>query len=244
MGSSSMPSMIERRPRAPVLRSIALQAMAPSASSAKVRSMLSISNSRWYCLTRAFFGSSRMRLSVGSSRSPRVATTGRRPTNSGIRPYFNRSSGSTSRKISPVLRSSGPATMAPKPIEVERPRAEMIFSRPPKAPPHTNRMLVVSICKKRVVKKDMDEHQQRIERLDRFQEPDRRDGVDGYDLDHPGLSGREVDRAVNIDPIATARLFDRELLLFWCPAAGRPRRMGRMHRVREQHGLVVAQGIQ
>ena len=96
----------------------------------------------------------------------------------------------------------------------------------------------------RVVKKDMDERQQRIERLDRFQEPDRRDGVDGYDLDHPGLSGREVDRAVNIDPIAPARLFDRELLLFWCPAAGRPRRMGRMHRVRKQHGLVVAQGIQ
>jgi hypothetical protein len=32
--------------------------------------------------------------------------------------------------------------------------------------------------------------------------------------------------------------------LFWCPAAGRPRRMGRMNRVREQHGLVVAQGIQ
>jgi hypothetical protein len=31
----------------------------------------------------------------------------------------------------------------------------------------------------RVVKKDMDERQQRIERLDRFQEPDRRDGVRG-----------------------------------------------------------------
>jgi hypothetical protein len=59
----------------------------------------------------------------------------------------------------------------------------------------------------------MDERQQRIERLDRFQEPDRRHGVDSYDLDHPSLSGREVDRAVNIDPIAPARLFDRELLL-------------------------------
>jgi hypothetical protein len=56
----------------------------------------------------------------------------------------------------------------------------------------------------------------------------------GDDLDHPGLSGREVDRAVDIDPIAPARLFDCELLLFWCPAAGRPRRMGRMHRVRER----------
>ena len=65
----------------------------------------------------------------------------------------------------------------------------------------------------RVVEKDMDERQHRIERRDRFQEPDRRDGVDGYDLDHPGLAGREIDRAVNIDPLAPARLFDRELLL-------------------------------
>ena len=96
----------------------------------------------------------------------------------------------------------------------------------------------------RVVEKDMDERQHRIERRDQFQEPDRRDGVDGYDLDHPGLAGREIDRAVNIDPLAPARLFDRELLLSWCPAAGRPRRMGRMHRVREQHGFVVGQGIQ
>src|SRR5665811_630616 len=80
----------------------------------------------------------------------------------------------------------------------------------------------------RVVKKDMDEHQQRIERLDRFQEPDRRDGVDGYDLDHPGLSGREVDRAVNIDPLAPARLLDRELLLARRPAAGGPRSMSWM----------------
>src|SRR6202161_4610015 len=101
-----------------------------------------------------------------------------------------------------------------------------------------------SVVIARVVKKDMDERQQRIERLDRFQEPDRRDGVDSYDLDHPSLSGREVDRAVNIDPIAPARLFDRELLLFWRPAAGRPRRMGRMTRPRAQHALVLAQGIQ
>ena len=55
----------------------------------------------------------------------------------------------------------------------------------------------------------------------RFQESDGRVGVDGYDLEHPGLAGREVDRAVNIDPLAPARLFDSELLLFWCPATGR-----------------------
>jgi hypothetical protein len=31
---------------------------------------LSISNNRWYCLTSAFFGSTKMRLSVGSSTPP------------------------------------------------------------------------------------------------------------------------------------------------------------------------------
>src|SRR6516225_2555089 len=53
MVSSRIPSMIERRPRAPVLRSMALRAMAPSASSTSVRSIDSISNSRWYCFTSA-----------------------------------------------------------------------------------------------------------------------------------------------------------------------------------------------
>src|SRR6516225_9956967 len=147
MVSSRIASRIERNPRAPVLRSIALRATAPSASSAKVSSMFSISNSRWYCLTSAFFGSVRIFFSEVSSRSSSVATTGRRPTNSGIRPYLSRSSGSTWRKIPPVQRSSGASTCAPKPIEVERPRAEMIFSRPEKAPPQMNRMLVVSTCR-------------------------------------------------------------------------------------------------
>src|SRR5919109_182742 len=76
-----------------------------------------------------------MSMSAGSSRSSSVATTGRRPTNSGIRPNFSRSSGSTSFSTSPVLRSSGPRTSAPKPIEEPLPRAEMIFSSPAKAPP-------------------------------------------------------------------------------------------------------------
>ena len=46
-----------------------------------------------------------------------------------------------------VPRSSGAITWAPKPIELDRPRAEMIFSSPVKAPPHTNRILVVSTCR-------------------------------------------------------------------------------------------------
>ena len=96
----------------------------------------------------------------------------------------------------------------------------------------------------RVVEKDMDEHEHRIERLDRFQDTDRRGGVDGFGLDHPGLAGLQIDRAVNVDAPAPARLLDRELLLARRPAAGGPRGMGWMHRVGEQHRFVVRQGIQ
>src|SRR5712691_5429049 len=92
--------------------------------------------------------------------------------------------------------------------------------------------------------KDMDEHEHRIERLDRLQETDGRGGADGFDLDHPGLAGLQIDRAVNVDALTPTRLLDRELLLARRPAAGGPRGMGWMDRVREQHGFVVAQGIQ
>ncbi len=96
----------------------------------------------------------------------------------------------------------------------------------------------------RIVEKDMDEHEHRIERLDRFQKLYRRGGVNGQGLDHPGLAGLQIDRAVNVDALTPARLFDCELLLARRPAAGGPRGMGWMHRVREHHGFVVHQGIQ
>src|SRR5450756_454711 len=96
----------------------------------------------------------------------------------------------------------------------------------------------------RVVQENMDERQHRIERLDRLEQPDRRCGVDGQGLDHPGLTGLQIDRAVNVDALTPARLLDRELLLAGRPAAGGPRGMGWMYRVREQHGFVVRQGIQ
>src|SRR5450830_263340 len=50
----------------------------------------------------------------------------------------------------------------------------------------------------RVVQENMDERQHRIERLDRLQQPDRRGGVDGQGLDHPGLPSLQVDRAVSL----------------------------------------------
>ena len=91
---------------------------------------------------------------------------------------------------------------------------------------------------------NMDERQHRIERLDRLQQPDRRGSVDGQGLDDPGLPGLQVDRAVNVDALTPARLLDRELLSARRPAADRSRRIGRMHGVRKERGLVVAQGIQ
>src|ERR1035437_1426157 len=95
----------------------------------------------------------------------------------------------------------------------------------------------------RIVEKNMDERQHRIERLDRFEQPDRRGGVDGQRLNHPGLPGLQVDRAMDVDALASAGLLDRQVVLFGRPAADRLCGMGRMHSIREQHGLVVAQGI-
>src|SRR5665811_1030716 len=49
---------------------------------------------------------------------------------------------------------------------------------------------------------------------------------------------------MDVDALAPTRLLDREILLARRPATGGPRRMGRMNRVGEQHGLVVGQRIQ
>ena len=63
----------------------------------------SISNSFWNCLTRLFFGFVRMSISASSFSSCKVAMTGKRPMNSGIRPNFSRSSGCTCASSSPSL---------------------------------------------------------------------------------------------------------------------------------------------
>ena len=75
----------------------------------------------------------------------------------------------------------------------------------------------------RIVEKNMDEREHRIERLDRFQKPDRRGGVDGRGLDHLGLPGLQIDRAVNVDALTPARLLDRELAWLGATAADGPR---------------------
>src|SRR5450631_4280277 len=69
-----------------------------------------------------------------------------------------------------------------------------LYSPPRLSEPFPHDLRVMIAC---VVEKDMDEDQHRIERLDRFQKPDRRGGVDGFDLDHSGLTGLEIDRAMD-----------------------------------------------
>src|SRR5271168_5417582 len=57
------------------------------------------------------------------------------------------------------------------------------------------------------------------------------------------LAALQIDRAVDVDALAPARLLDSELLFLGRPAAHGPRRMGRMHRVHEHRDFVVAHGI-
>ena len=146
--SSKTDSKIERKPRAPVLRSVALRAIALKASSRKSISTSSISKSLAYCLVYAFLGSVNIRTSASSSSSSRVASTGNRPTNSGIKPYRTRSSGSTVLRVSPrffLLLSE--TTVAPKPIPLLAERSRMTLSSPAKAPPQMNKILEVSTCR-------------------------------------------------------------------------------------------------
>ena len=75
--------MIERRPRAPVLRSMALRAIVPRASSAQREIDRFHLEQALILLDQRVLGWVRMSFSDGSSRSSSVATTGSRPTNSG-----------------------------------------------------------------------------------------------------------------------------------------------------------------
>jgi hypothetical protein len=50
-----------------------------------------------------------------------------------------------------------------------------------------------------------------------------------HHLDHPGFASLEINRAVDVQAVATAGLFDRDWRVLWCSA---PHRTYRMRRVR------------
>ena len=134
-----------RRPRAPVLRSMARSAIASSASCSNSSSTPSSSNSFLYCLTSEFFGSVRMATSVSLSSAVSVAMTGRRPTSSGIRPNLTRSCGVIWESSTSCSSSVLSLICAPKPSEDCATRLSMAFWMPSKAPPQIKRILEVSI---------------------------------------------------------------------------------------------------
>ena len=151
LGSSNivsirMSSIIDLKPLAPVFLLIACLAISISASSLKVKSTLSISNKCLYWLTKAFFGSLRILTKACSSSSCRFEITGSLPTNSGIKPYFTRSSGSRLSTEDDIDWTFDVLlTSAAKPIPILLFRWSITLSRPEKAPPQINNMFDVSI---------------------------------------------------------------------------------------------------
>lgn len=73
---------MDRRPRAPVCRSMANRAMALRASSVNSNVTLSIDRSALYWWSNAFFGSVKILTNISTSRLWNGTNTGKRPTNS------------------------------------------------------------------------------------------------------------------------------------------------------------------
>ena len=143
--SSITASMMARSPRAPVLRSNALSAIASIALSSNSNPTPSSSRSLVYCLIREFFGSFKIRINASRSSESKDTVIGTRPINSGISPNFTKSCGSARLNASPTLMSDFDFTSALNPIAEASIRASTIFSRPSNAPPQINRIFVVSI---------------------------------------------------------------------------------------------------
>src|SRR3954451_7365926 len=60
-----------------------------------------------------------------------------------------------------------------------------------------------------IIKKDMNEPHARIHRLGRRQQRDRTDGIHRRHIVHDGLTGLEIDHAMDVQPVPPAALFNR-----------------------------------
>ena len=142
-------SMIERSPRAPVLRAKRLARDGDQLRMGESRGRRRPSKTASDTVSEARSSApSEFRPVLPRSTRPTSQPRGRRPTNSGIRPNLIRSSGSTSRKTSETRRSCFVRTVAPKPMPDFSERFWITFSSPSNAPPQMKRILVVSICRK------------------------------------------------------------------------------------------------
>ena len=134
---------MERSALAPVFFSRAFSAIASIASSSNSSLTSSSSRSFSYCLSMAFLGSLRILTSISLSRASSVNTTGRRPRNSGIMPYFLKSSIVTwETRFSTLSYLSFKSAINPIEACLLR-RSFMISSRSGKAPPQIKRIFLV-----------------------------------------------------------------------------------------------------
>mmetsp|Transcript_16576 Transcript_16576/g.56004 ORF Transcript_16576/g.56004 Transcript_16576/m.56004 type:complete len:213 (-) Transcript_16576:795-1433(-) len=157
MASSSKFSRMPRSARAPVFLEMAMRAISRTAPSVTTSSTSSNPNMYRYCFSSAFFGCVSTAANCSASKCEVETISGKRPTNSGMRPYETKSTGSArpimSSEASALRRPSASwsrsfcRSLEPKPMDDFATRDEMTCSRPSKAPPQMKRMCVVSIVR-------------------------------------------------------------------------------------------------
>jgi hypothetical protein len=83
-----------------------------------------------------------------------------------------------------------------------------------------------------------DQPHARIHRLDCHQQHDCTQGIHRQHILHDGLTGLEIDRAMDVQTVPPAALFHRDRQLFRRPASNRPNRMGWMRGINKNHRLI------
>jgi len=94
---------------------------------------------------------------------------------------------------------------------------------------HQSRMVISG-----VIQKDVNELLGRIHCHDRDEQHDRAARIDGQGFDHFGLAGFQVDGAVDVQPVASAVLFNGDLYILGRPAAYGAYRVGRVNGIGER----------
>mmetsp|Transcript_6426 Transcript_6426/g.21141 ORF Transcript_6426/g.21141 Transcript_6426/m.21141 type:complete len:456 (-) Transcript_6426:1006-2373(-) len=168
MASCSTASAMDRRPRAPVAEALARWAMARRAPNVTCSCTPSAWKRAQYCLSSAFLGLDMTWTICSSVSSCSWVVTGKRPTNSGRKPYAIRSSTCTGTvappdearprrfdlAASPTTPANGAGVCAGFPMEALKPmwvvlarsRLSITACRPEKAPPQMKSMFEVSMA--------------------------------------------------------------------------------------------------
>lgn len=77
-----------------------------------------------------------------------------------------------------------------------------------------------------------------VNRLGRHQQHDRAQGIHSLHIFHDGLTGFQVDGAVDVQPVPSAALFHRDRRILRSSATNRAHGVGRMRRIDEDHRFI------